>query len=94
MRIHNTILNDKQSIFINLIKIYGINKNVIKSICNFLGISSSLIFNKLTLTKKTKLLFLLENNYEVGDCLKRKKKKSILNHIEIKSYKGIRFKNK
>ena len=86
-------MNPDSSIFKNLIKIYGINKNTIFYICNFIGVNYNSLFEILNKKQIFELNNLLENNFVLGKFLKLKTKENIFNKINLNLYVGKRFKN-
>jgi small subunit ribosomal protein S13 len=86
-----TKLLEKKSIFIELTKIYGINKTNAYIICKKLGFSFNLKVNDLTLEQTQEIFTVIESlNLTLNNDLKTLKAQNLETLISIKTYRGLR----
>ena len=77
-----------------LAQIYGIGEKRALKIANFLCINPNKRFYKLDNNEIVKLSKYISTNFQVGGILQKNIKENIKKKIKIKSYQGIRHKNK
>ena len=86
-----TKLSEKKSIFVELTKIYGINKTNAYIICKKLGFSLNLKINSLTLEQIQDIWTVIESlNLILNNDLKTLKTQNLETLVAIKTYRGLR----
>jgi small subunit ribosomal protein S13 len=91
MYILDTEINDNDSIFFGLQKIYGIGKFESSNICNKLGFSFNFKINELSEKQTVQLFKLIETSKLVlNNDLKKSKILQFKKLLNIKSYRGLR----
>lgn len=77
-------------------KYYGINKKLSFLLCDFTGYSYWFLENRKKYSYVADKLdkFLLDNNNNLNNSLKKKHEENIINKIKTKTYQGYRLKNK
>ena len=101
--IFNKYISPNKTIISALTQIYGIGTKRAKEIANFLCVNQNKRFYKLDANEIVKLSKYIttsssnpntRKNYLVGGVLQKNLKENINKKIKIKSYQGIRHKNK
>ena len=91
----NTKLNENKSIFFSLTGIFGIGQSKSFEICKKLGFSKNLILKEMTPNQINSLIsFISKSKIIINKDLKKMKALRIKHLISIKSYRGLRLKQK
>ena len=89
MRISGVNIPDEKQIGIGLTAVYGIGRNLARSILKDLGIDPGTVISKLSEAEVTKLREEITKNRIEGD-LRTEVQKNIKHKINVQSYQGIR----
>lgn len=84
-------LKDKASILFNLLNIYGIGLKTSKTVLNLFKINYNTYVSKIHINLLRNLITYIKKNYQINEVLRYKVKKNVLNLIQIKCYRGIRY---
>jgi small subunit ribosomal protein S13 len=86
-----TKFSEKKPIFVEITKIYGINKTNAYIICKKLGFSFNFKVNDLTLEQIQDLSIIIESlNLTLNNDLKTLKSQHLETLVSIKTYRGLR----
>jgi small subunit ribosomal protein S13 len=92
--IFETKLNPKIKTVEALTRVYGLGSVSALKIINELGVQRKSLIGTLTKTHLLKLRKIVDKNYLVSSRLRQKKKTSIQQLVNLRTYRGARHKNR